>query len=177
LKFPWPRLYEHPTSIGTLNVERVVDGESVVLYAHVPNPDKLSLGELDDIILHFKQEPVGNLPSYRNARRMARIPWPIRQLAWWCGLNLFGGLRAHHYGTFGLTTICSEGAGVIHIIPILTSTLHYGMFDASGDLDMRLTFDHRVFDGITAARSLARFEELLLTDILAEMESPRRAAA
>ena len=33
--------------------------------------------------------------------------------------------------------------------------LHYGLFDAGGNLDVRLTFDHRVLDGAPMARALA----------------------
>src|SRR5262245_46529093 len=40
--FPWPRLYEHPHSVATLNVERQVHGEKMVLYAHVEKPEQRS---------------------------------------------------------------------------------------------------------------------------------------
>ena len=106
-----------------------------------------SLGPLAD-------SPVDQLGTFRRAQRMSRVPWPFRRLAWWLTLNLFGRIRAHNFGTFGITTVASQGAGVLHLIPLLTSTLHYGLLDAKGSLDVRLTIDHRVLDGSTAARAL-----------------------
>lgn len=173
VKFPWPRLYEHPANVATLNIEREIGSERIVLYGHVVSPEKMSLDELDKLIRFYKEAPVAGIPAYRNACRMARIPWPLRRLVWWCGLNIFGGLRSHHYGTFGLTTVAAEGAGVLNIIPILTSTLHYGLFDGDGAIDMRLAFDHRVFDGVTGAKALVAMEQVLLADILDEVHERR----
>ena len=38
-------------------------------------------------------------------------------------------------------------------------------FDPSGRLDVRLSFDHRVLDGATAANALGEMEAVLLGDI------------
>jgi len=69
---------------------------------------------------------------------------------------------------------------VLNLIPLLTAMIHYGLFDEAGGLDMRLALDHRVLDGVTAARVLVEFERTLQTDILAEltgMAKPPAAAA
>jgi hypothetical protein len=89
---------------------------------------------------------VAALTGYRNAARLSRVPWPLRRALWWAGLNVLGRLRCHHFGTFGVTSVGALGAGLLHIVPLLTSTLHYGMFDASGVVAMRLSFDHRVLE-------------------------------
>src|SRR5271165_4642687 len=39
MKFPSPRLYEHPHSVVALNVERELDGESIVLYCLIRAPE------------------------------------------------------------------------------------------------------------------------------------------
>ena len=62
---------------------------------------------------------------------------------------------------------CSQ-AGILHLAILLTSTLHHGMLDSSGGLQMRLSFDHRVLDGTTAARALEELETVLLCEILQE---------
>jgi hypothetical protein len=54
-------------------------------------------------------------------------------------------------------------------MPLVTSTLHYGLFDARGDLPARITFDHRVLDGAFVARGLVELEEVLQTTILEEL--------
>lgn len=168
LTFPWPRFYEHSTNIATLNVDRELEDERVVLYAHISGPENRTLRDIDAIIHNHQQEPPENIPSYRRAVRLSRVPWPFRRPLWWAALNVLGPVRCRYFGTFGITSLGSEGAGVTHLVPLLTSQLHYGMFDPAGGLDMRLSFDHRVLDGVTAARGLADLEGVLLGEMLRE---------
>lgn len=168
LTFPWPRFYEHSTNIATLNIDRQLADERVVLYAHIESPENRTLRELDAIIHAHQQERPENISSYRRAVRLSRVPWPFRRLLWWAGLNVFGPTRCRYFGTFGFTSLGSQGVGITHLVPLLTSQLHYGMFDPDGGLEMRLSFDHRVLDGVTAARALADLEGVLLGEILRE---------
>jgi pyruvate/2-oxoglutarate dehydrogenase complex dihydrolipoamide acyltransferase (E2) component len=50
------------------------------------------------------------------------------------------------------------------------------MFDASGTLPMWMSFDHRVLDGATAARALAKMEEVLLDVIIKEINELNESA-
>jgi hypothetical protein len=173
MRFPWARLYEHPVNIVTMNFERLANGEKTVLQLQIRTPESRSLEELDAIIGRTKEEPVENIKSYRRARKLSLTPWPFRHMIWWGGLNMFGRRRAHNFGTFGVTSVGAQGAGVLHLIPLLTSTIHYGLFDETGHIDMRMSFDHRVLDGATAARALIEMEETLLTTLLKEIEQSR----
>lgn len=175
--FPWPRVYEHPHSICTAAVERDIGDQQVVIYALLPKPDQLSLRELDAQLRFYKEAPLDDIPSVRTARRLARVPWPFRRWVWWTGLNVHGGLRSHHFGTFGTTTVSAHGAGVAQLIPLLASTFYYNMFDEAGNIDMRLAFDHRIYDGAPAARALVDMEETLHRDILAELHDLCPAAS
>src|SRR5947208_901780 len=83
---------------------------------------------------------VERIPSERSAVRMSRVPWPLRRWLWWGALNMFGSTRCRHFGTFNITSVGSEGAGILHLVTLLTATLHHGMFDSNGGLDMRLSF-------------------------------------
>ena len=168
LTFPWPRFYEHSTSIATLNIDRQFADERVVLYAHITSPENRTLADIDAIIHEHQQEPAENIPSYRHAVRLSRVPSPFRRMLWWAALNIRGPVRCRYFGTFGVTSLGSQGAGITHLVPLLTSQLHYGMFDPAGGLEMRLSFDHRVLDGVTAARGLADLESVLLGEILQE---------
>jgi len=114
MKFPWPRFYEHPINIATLNVDRQVGDERVVLQVHIPEPETRTLQELDVLIHDYQQQPVENIPSYRTAVRMSRVPWPIRQWLWWRALNVFGSTRCHHFGTFCITSLGAHGSGILH---------------------------------------------------------------
>ncbi len=107
---------------------------------------------------------------------LAGLPLSIRRLLWWAALNVFGRRRSHNFGTFAITSVAAHGAGALHIIPLLTSQLHYGLLDDLARLDMRLTFDHRVLDGVTAARVLVGLERALQNEILVEVQALGSAA-
>jgi hypothetical protein len=171
MSFPWPHFYEHPKNIATLNIGRRVKDEEVVLHAHIRSPEKRSLTEMDNIIRHFMETPVEQIHSYRRVCRASALPGPMRRLLMWAALNLFGRRRCHNFGTYGLTSVAGQGAGLLNLVPLLTTTLHYGLFDDKGCLDVRLAFDHRVLDGALAAESLLHLEVALLGEVLDEVRS------
>ncbi len=173
---PWPRFYENPKTIGTLNIARNVNGEDIVLHAHIRSPENRTLPEIDKIIRYFMETPVEQIDSYRRVVRVSRLPGPLRRLIMSATLNLFGRRRCHNYGTFGISSVAGQGAGILNLVPILTSTLHYGLLDDKGSLDVRLAFDHRVLDGALAAESLLHLEVTLLGEILDEVRALGQAS-
>jgi pyruvate/2-oxoglutarate dehydrogenase complex dihydrolipoamide acyltransferase (E2) component len=92
-------------------------------------------------------------------------------MGWW------GRQRAEQIGTFGVSVTAGFGAATLMVLSPCTTTLHYGLFESDGSLPMRLTFDHRVIDGATAARALVELESALLGEILAELRTMAHAAA
>ena len=178
MKFPWPRLYEHPYSIVALNVERQLAHENVVLYCLISRAETRTIAAMEEIVRHHKEAPLESLRSYQRSIAVSRIPWPVRHWFWWSSLNMFGRRRSHNFGTFSISSIAAQGAGLLHLIPLLTSTLHYGLFDEQGRLDMRVSFDHRVLDGGAVARALTDLESTLNREIVREITaSPVRQAA
>jgi hypothetical protein len=172
LKCPVPHLYEHPHSIAALNVSRRVNGEDVVLFCLIRSPENRSLAEMDEMVRAHQEGPLETLRAYRRTLAVGRIPWPVRHLFWWSALNMFGRRRCHNFGTFSVSSTASQGAGLVTLIPILTSALHYGLFDAHGSLDVRVTFDHRVMDGAVVARVLTDLESVLTREIVRELAGP-----
>jgi hypothetical protein len=172
MSFPWGRLYEHPISVASVAVERTVDGEDVIFFAQVRSPEEKSLAELEAFLRQCKEAPLETIGPFRRELRLARTPWPLRPLVWWVASNFSGKQRAQMLGTFGLTSLGSLGAGVLRVISPLTTNLHFGIMDERGDLDVRLSIDHRVLDGATAARALIELEEVLVSEILEELRSP-----
>jgi hypothetical protein len=168
LTFPWPRFYEHFTIIVTLNIDRQFADERVVLYAHIVSPENLTSWEIDAIIQDQQRQPEDNIPSYCHAVRLSRIPWPFRRLLWWAATNFLGPIRCQFFGTFVVSSLGSQGAGITHLVPLLTSQLHYGMFDSPGGLEVRLSFDHRVLDGAVAAQGIADLEGFLIGAMVCE---------
>jgi hypothetical protein len=177
MAFPWPRLYEHPSSTVAFNVAREVNGEAVIVQCLIRRPENRSLAELEEIVRYYQDEPVERLRWYQRALAMSKLPLPLRRLLWWGTLNVFGRRRTHNFGTFGLSTIASQGAGVLSLTPILTATFHYGLFDPAGNLDVRFTLDHRVMDGVVAAHILVDVEKTMLGPILTELIQTRLPAA
>lgn len=176
LQFPWPRLYEHPHSVAALNVERRLPDEDIVLFCLIRSPENRSLAEMDALVRRHREEPVETLRAYQRARALGRVPWPLRRPVWWAALNLFGRRRCHNFGTFGVSSIGSQGAGLVSLLPILTTSLHYGLFDAANHLDVRVTWDHRVTDGAVIARALTDLEAILTRDLVREVSAAKRAA-
>ena len=159
--FPWPHIYEHPINVASFSLERTYNGEEGVFFAQLPQPELCSLVEIDALIRHYKVAPIADVPSFQRSLTLSRLPRPIRSLAWRMGLYYDGAVRAHFFGTFGISVVASLGAAGLHILSPLTSTINYGTFESDGSIDVRMAYDHRVLDGAPAARALAALEDAL----------------
>ena len=169
-KFPWPHLYEYPASVAAITIERDYRGEKAVLTVRVKDPARRSVAEIAEAIRKSTATPVDEVKDFRRSLRVSALPRPLRRLIWWVGLNV-GRQRANYFGTFGVSVYSALGAESLHPLSPLTSTLNYGVFAPDGSLDVRLVYDHRVMDGATVARALARLEEVLNTSIRDELSS------
>ncbi len=169
LSFPWARLYEHSESIASVAVEREYQGENGVFFAHIVAPEKLSLLELEAQLNRFKTEPIENIPDFQLVLNACRLPLFVRRFAWWYLTNFRGYRKATWLGTFGLSVYSSLGAESLHPLSPVTTTMNYGVIQRNGDVQVRLVYDHRVMDGTTVARALARLDQVLNGVILTEM--------
>ena len=177
LSFPRPHLYEHPINVASIAIERKFGDEEAVFFAHIRQPETLSLADIDLRLRRFKDEPLESFGDFRRILLMYRFPRPLRRLLWWIGLNCWGRKRAAFMGTSGITVYAGLGAASLHPLSLLTTTLNYGVIEADGTVDVRITYDHRVMDGATIARALAELERVLKNEILAEMRYLPRAEA
>ena len=169
LSFPQPHLYEHPINVASIAVERRFRDEDAVFFIHLKNPEKLTLQELDGQLRRAKEQPIEQISSFRRVLLVSRVPWPLRRLIWWTGLNVSGRKRAQYLGTFGVSVYSGLGAASLHPLSPLTTALNYGVIASDGSVDVRLVYDHRVLDGATVARALADLERVLTHEILAEL--------
>ncbi len=127
LSFPWPHLYQHAASTASIAFERPwTNDENAVFFAHLLDPDKRTLADIDLKFLRYKTQPCHMIAPVRRVLRIARLPWPIRRMLWWCALNLTGNKRAHFLGTYGVSTYGALGAASLHPLSVLTSTLNFG---------------------------------------------------
>ena len=174
-KFPWPHLYEYPVSVASVAIERDHMGEPGVFGVLLKDVARLPLLDIGRAIRYAASAPTDAVKDFRRALNMARLPRTLRRLLWWLGLNI-GRQRANYFGTFGVTSYGSLGAESLHPISPMTTTLTYGPIGQDGAVNVRLIYDHRVLDGATIARALARLETVLSTTILKELEELGSAA-
>jgi hypothetical protein len=170
MSYPFPHLYVHPCSIATVIVEREHQGELFPLNYRVREPSGTTLLNLHRIIENLRTVPLEEDEQFRLMYSIGRKTLLFRRSLWWMGYHWSGNKRAHFFGTFALSSPAAGGAGLTTIVSPLSCTLHYGLFDNAGQIDMRLTFDHRAIDGAPVARALAEMEQVLMTDVLDEIK-------
>jgi hypothetical protein len=169
LSWPWPRLYEHPQTLCSLAVERIVDGEYGVFIGVFRAPEAQSIGQIQGSVEMYKNDPIESVGYFRQAMRVSRLPLPVRRFLWRLTLNLSGQKRSKRFGTYGLTTYGSLGAEQLHPISPLTTTLTFGPISKSGDVCVKIIYDHRVLDGAYVARRLQDLEAALHGPVLDEL--------
>ncbi len=171
LSFPCERLYECSTVSADIALDVRLEDENVVAFVPLKNPESRSLVEIDQTLTSCKSDPVGQLPRYRRLLRLARFPRVVRNLVWWSILNLSGQKRARYVGAFGVSSMANWGVESLAPICPCTTLLHYGTIDQQGTVAVRLTFDHRVLDGSGASLALTEMEQVLKTEVLAELKA------
>jgi hypothetical protein len=167
IEYPLARLYQHPISVASVAIEREYEGEAGVFFAHVPEPDRTPLPQLDAIVQRHKQEPIADVFGF--ILWFYRLPRLVRRMLWWYIINVRGGRKAQFLGTFGITVYSSLGAESLHPLSPLTTTLNYGVIGADGRVTVRLIYDHRVMDGATVARGLGLIDETMNGAICQEL--------
>lgn len=172
LAFPWPRLYESPRNVAAIAIERTFANEKAVFIAHLREPERRSLADIETWLRRCRYDPIDQIGSFRHLLQFMRLPRPLRRLAWTIGLN-WPRHRGRRFGTFGVSVTASLGAAAVGVPGPLTTILHYGIFEPDGSIDVRLTFDHRVLDGGVVARALRELEDVLHGEILTELRKDR----
>lgn len=170
VKIPWPHLYEYPESHAYVVVERDYQGEPSLFSTVIEDPAARSLGDIGNSIRRAWTAPIEEIEEFGLELTLGKFPRPLRRLLMWFVLNV-GAWRARFYGTFGLSVYSALDAESLHPIMPMTASLNYGVIDDAGIVNVRIIYDHRVLDGATVARALARLEEVLNTIIVDELKS------
>jgi hypothetical protein len=173
VKWPAPAFYELPRSVAMVAIARVEDGQDCVLPQKVAAPDEMLLTEVDALIRHAKDAPINDVPAFRKILRTTRLPLPLRRLFWAIGLN-FGRQRANYFGSFGVTSVAAYGAGQLHALSPGPFILSYGVEKPDQTIDVVLRWDHRITDAALMAKMLNRLEQVLNSEISAELRANRQ---
>jgi hypothetical protein len=171
LPLPWPHLWEAEKSIAAIAVEREYHGEPGVFFGMLKSPHEKPLAELTAKVHEWKTKPLQEIAIFRRVFRYTRLPLPLRRLLWWTAMSWAGGVKARNFGTFGISLTGGAGATATNLIAPVTTSLNCGVIKPDGTMDLHLHFDHRVLDGMTAARALVDLEHTLKNEIVAELES------
>jgi hypothetical protein len=174
-KWPWPHFYELPRSVAMVAIARVEDGQDCVLPQKVPAADELPLSEVDALIRHAKQAPIDQVPAFRKILRTTKLVLPLRRLFWLVGLN-FGRQRANYFGSFGVTSVAAFGGGELHALSPGPFVLSYGVVTPDRTIDVVIRWDHRITDAALIAKAMTRLEQVLNTEIAAELRGQRQQA-
>jgi hypothetical protein len=173
VKWPLPGFYELPRSVAMVAIARTEDGEDCVLPQRVTAPDEIPLAQVDALIRQAKEAPISEVPAFRKMLRVTRLALPLRRILWAIGLNL-GRQRANFFGSYGVTSVAAYGPGELHALSPGPFVLSYGVVGPDQNLDVVLRWDHRVTDAAPVAKALSRLEQVLNTEIAAEIRANRQ---
>lgn len=170
----FPRIATSSESVASLSINRVIDGRDVLYFARLASPDSQPLERLQELIAKYQAGPVEEL--FKRQHELGLLPAWMRRLVLRWNRDSVGSKRATRLGTFSLSTLAGLGAlNRMHPSPLATS-LSYGPLDASGRCLVTLLCDHRVLDGVPAAKALNRLEQVLRDTIAAELETLRQSS-
>ena len=174
VRWPRPSFYELPRSVAMIAIARVEGGQDCVLPQKLAAPESLALAEIDAAIRHAKQAPLEQVPAFRKLLRVTGLPLPFRRLFWWAGLN-FGRQRANWFGNFGVSSVAAYGPGELQALSPGPYVLSYGAVEQAQTISVVIRWDHRVTDGALIAKVMNRLEQVLNTEIAAELCRGRQA--
>jgi hypothetical protein len=173
VKWPLPGFYELPRSVAMVAIARTADGEDCVLPQRVTAPDEVPLAQVDALIRQAKEAPISEVPAFRKMLRVTRLALPLRRILWAIGLNL-GRQRANFFGSYGVTSVAAYGPGELHALSPGPFVVSYGVVGPDQNLEVVLRWDHRVTDAAPMAMALTRLEQVLNTEIAAEIRANRQ---
>jgi hypothetical protein len=166
--WPWPHFFLLPRSVATVAVARREDGEDCVLPQIVSAPEHHSLAEIDAAIRLARDAPINEVRAFCKIMRATRLPWPLRRLAWRVALNI-GRQRANFFGNFGITSVSAYGPGELLAISPGPYLISYGVLWPDQTIDVVIRWDHRVADAALIAKTLTALEQVLNTQVAAEL--------
>lgn len=168
---PWPHLWEADASVASVAVEREYRGEPGVFFGFLRAPDAQPLEEMMTALDEWTSKPLEEIRPFKRQMTYSRLPLPARRFMWWWATAWNGYMKAKNFGTFGVSLTGASGATGLNLIGPLTVAVNTGVFQSDGSVDVRLHFDHRVFDGMTASRALADMELYLRGEVVAELSA------
>jgi hypothetical protein len=168
IRWPWPHFYEVPRSVAMAVIIRDDFERDATFVLKIGTADEHSLTDLEAIIHSGKSLPFDDVPVLRRTLHITRMPLPLRRLFWILALNI-GRQRANWLGTFGITSLSALGSETVVARTPGPAFITYGAVRSDYTMDLLFHWDHRIYDGILAARALRQLEDVLNTVIADEL--------
>jgi len=169
------RLATSSDSVASLAINRGDDGDDRLFFARLARPDAVPLPLLQKSIDWFVTQPIEE--AFKRQLELEGVPgWLRRTILRW-NMRSASPKRVTRIGTFSLSTLAGFSATNRFHPTICTTSLSYGPLDGDGRCLVTVIADHRVLDGAAVAKTLARLEEVLTTEIVAELRTARPVPA
>jgi hypothetical protein len=168
VRWPWPHFIEESHSTAMVVVNRQYLDSDRICWGALAMPENYSLVRLQRSLDAYQTEPVESI--FRRQVLLSRMPTPLRRFLYWWNMNFGGSKRARRLGTFTMSTLAGQGVVNRMHQTFLTSSLTYGPLDENDRSLVTLLCDHRVVDGIVAARALTDLEAALHGPIMSELQ-------
>jgi len=160
---PFPYMYRHPEPIASITIHRPTSTETPYLgrlvWGRFVCSEATNLQTYQDQLDLWNSMPVEQI--YPDALRLERRPTPIRRLQWYLLMRWTGRKRAKHLGTFSISSLGQLGALNGYHPLVTTTSLAMGPVNPNELTDIVLLCDHRVLDGVLAAKTLEMLEKRL----------------
>jgi hypothetical protein len=155
-----------PRGEETPDADRVLDPDAI-WWARIRAPDEMPLPDLQAEITRCMTAPLDDV--FKRQLELRMVPRLLRRIVLRWNLRSAAAKRALRIGTFSLSTLAGEGCSNRGHPTFLTSSLSYDPLDDAGRMRVTLLADHRLLDGVPAARALAALEQTLTGEIVHEL--------
>jgi hypothetical protein len=165
--WPWPRIYQSPECVISVAVNRSLPTGERLFFGRLKNPDCISLVAIQRELDRFQTNDPARI--FLSQWRGAKLPTWLRRLAWWWRMEVDYRNRSRRVGTASMSVLAGQGVTNRLHPCMLTSSLSYGPLESDGQCLLTLQCDHRVIDGVDAARALNSIGEYLTQEVYSEL--------
>ena len=127
--------------------------ENAVFFAHLADVETRPLANIDEKLHHYKTAPLESISTFRACFACDTAAVIGAASAVVVGALIVSGRQGAHRRHVWRVGLSRPRSASLHPLSLLTTTLNYGVIEPTGDVDVRLVYDHRVLDGATVGTS------------------------
>jgi hypothetical protein len=167
VSWPWPRIYQSADCIISVAVNRSLPEGERLYFGRIHSPDLRSLYLIQDDLDSFQTGEPAKI--FRLQCQAAKMPRLVRRLGWWWKMDVDYKNKARRSGTGSISALAGHGVNNRLHPCVMTSSFSFGPMEEDGQTLVTLQCDHRVIDGVAAARALNSLCDFLIGQVLEEL--------